>query len=50
MKSDKQHFDPPRYPKLIIPIENEMKRSFVVTSKKILIDITKQLTKEIKQK
>jgi len=45
-----KHLDPPRYPRLILPIEEGMKRSFTVTAKKILIDVTKQLTKEIKQK
>ena len=40
--------DPPRYPKLITPIEKEMMDSFSLHSKKILIDVTKSLTKEIK--
>ena len=46
---DQQHLDPARYPKLINPIERGMKRGFVITTKKIVIDITKQLTTEIKQ-
>jgi hypothetical protein len=44
-----QHLDPPRYPKLIIPIESEMKHAFDVTVKKIMIDVTKQLTQAVKQ-
>ena len=44
-----QHLDPPRYPKLILPIEDQMKKSFAVTTKKIMIDVTKQLTKEVKK-
>jgi hypothetical protein len=45
-----EHLDPPRYPKLIIPIEEGMKKSFDFTVKKIMIDITKQLTQAIKQR
>ena len=45
---DKKLLDPPRYPNLINPIEDEMKQSFVVTTKKIIIDVTKQLVKEVK--
>ena len=45
-----QHFDPPRYPKLILPIEEAMKKSFVVTVKKIQVDLTKQLTAEVKKR
>lgn len=49
MKGKQPHIiDPPRYPKLIIPIEQGMKRSFALVSKKMLIDITKQLTQEVK--
>jgi hypothetical protein len=47
---ENKHLDPPRYPKLILPIENGMKKQFELVSKKIIIDITKQLTKEVKQK
>lgn len=42
------HIDPPRYPKLIIPIEQGMKQHFEIVIKKIVIDITKQLVKEVK--
>lgn len=41
--------DPPRVPKLIVPIETEMKRSFRAITKKIMIDVTKQLTQELKK-
>ena len=47
---DNQHLDPPRYPKLIVPIESEMKWSFDVTVKKIMIDVTKILTQAVKQR
>jgi hypothetical protein len=49
----KQHnhvLDPPRYPKLITPIETSMKDSFTVVVKKLMIDVTKQLTQAIKYK
>ena len=50
MEPKSEHLDPPRYPKLITPIESEMKRSFDVTVKKIMIDVTKTLTQAIKQR
>jgi hypothetical protein len=50
MPENDQHIDPPRYPKLITPIEDEMKLSFTIIVKKVLIDVTKQLTKEVKSK
>jgi hypothetical protein len=50
MEVKSEHFDPPRYPKLIVPIEDEMKHSFDVTVKKIMIDVTKQLTQAVKTK
>ena len=50
MEQNHKHFDPPRYPKLILPIEEEMKKNFVVTTKKMLVDLTTQLTKEAKKK
>jgi hypothetical protein len=50
MEHKSEHFDPPRYPKLILPIEEAMKIEFKVTCKKIMIDLTKQLVKEIKSK
>jgi len=49
-KSNTHTIDPQRYPKVINPIEQEMKQYFEVTSKKILIDVTKQLIKEVKKK
>ena len=45
-----KHFDPPRYPGLINPLEQEMKMKFDITVKKIIIDITKQLTAAVKPK
>jgi hypothetical protein len=45
-----EHIDPPRFPKLINPLEDSMKKSFDVTIKKMMIDVTKQLVKEIKVK
>jgi hypothetical protein len=50
MKTLNEHLDPPRYPKLILPLEDDMKKSFDITVKKVMIDVTKQLTKEIKSK
>jgi hypothetical protein len=50
MELKSEHLDPPRYPKLIVPIEDEMKRAFTVTIKKIMIDVTKLLTRAVKQK
>ena len=49
MEHKSEHLDPPRYPKLILPIEDGMKKSFDITIKKVMIDVTKQLTKEIKK-
>ena len=45
-----QHLDPPRYPKLILPIEDQMKKSFDITLEKIKVDLTKKLVQEIKSK
>jgi hypothetical protein len=47
---ENKHLDPPRYPKLIIPLEEMMKKTFAVTTSKILVDVTKQLVKEVKEK
>jgi hypothetical protein len=47
---NKKHIDPPRYPTTINPIEQNMKRMFNVTIEKLVIDVTKQLTKEVKKK
>jgi hypothetical protein len=49
MQHQSEHLDPPRYPRLILPLEDEMKKSFDITIKKVMIDVTKQLTKEIKK-
>ncbi len=35
--------DPPRFPKLIIPIENEVKTQFSRDMNKMLVDVTKKL-------
>jgi hypothetical protein len=50
MEQKVEHMDPPRYPKLITPLEDCMKKSFDVTIRKIMIDITKQLTQAVKSK
>jgi hypothetical protein len=49
MEDKHRHLDPPRYPEVINPIEQGMKQMFAVTTKKIMIDITKLLTKEVKK-
>ena len=49
VQKENKHLDPPRYPRLINPLEEEMKTKFEITIKKILIDVTKQLTQVIKQ-
>jgi hypothetical protein len=41
--------DPPRYPAVIHPLELGMKTHFEAVIKKTIIDITKQLVKEVKQ-
>jgi hypothetical protein len=35
--------DPPRFPKLIVPIEKEAKISFAVQMNKMLVDVTKKM-------
>ena len=50
MQTKSEHFDPPRYPRLILPLEDEMKKSFDITIKKVMIDVTKQLTQAVKQR
>lgn len=35
--------DPPRFPKLIIPIETEVKQAFAIQMNKLLVDITKRM-------
>ena len=49
-QKESKHLDPPRYPRLIHPLEQGMKDSFEAVNKKILIDITKQLTTAVKTK
>lgn len=50
MNKNKVHIiDPPRYPKLIIPLEEEMKKRFNITLDKIKVDIGKELVQEIKK-
>lgn len=44
-----QHLDPPRYPKLINPIEESMKKQFDITLDKIKIDFSKRLIQEVKK-
>lgn len=46
---DKKLLDPPRYPNLINPIEDEMKNAFSVTVNKIIVDVAKQLVEEVKK-
>jgi len=38
-----QVIDPPRFPKLIIPIETEVKQAFAIQMNKLLVDITKRM-------
>jgi hypothetical protein len=45
-----EHLDPPRYPVLINPLEQGMKQQFEAVVKKLVIDVTKQLVKEVKEK
>lgn len=40
--------DPPRYPELIVPLEDEFKKSFAVGMNKMLADITKKMVKIVK--
>lgn len=47
---ENKHLDPPRYPKLINPLEEGMKKKFDITLDKIKIDLTKKLVEEIKSK
>ena len=48
-QKENRHLDPPRYPRLINPLEEEMKTKFEITVKKIVIDLTKQLTATVKR-
>ena len=50
MEKNNQHIDPPRYPKLINPIELMMKMKFEVTLDLIKIDVGKRMTEELKKK
>ena len=42
------NFDPPRYPKLINPIEGAMKKKFDVMLGKMKVDFTKKLIDSLK--
>jgi len=42
-KADPQVVDPPRFPKVIIPYENEMKKSFADASNRMIAAFTKQM-------
>ena len=44
----KGNFDPPRYPKLINPIEDEMKKQFDVMLGRMKVDFTKKLISAVK--
>lgn len=35
--------DPPRFPKLIIPLESEVKRNFMIQMSKLIVDVTKKM-------
>jgi len=40
--------DPPRFPKLIVPIESEVKKDFAVQMNKMVVDVTKKLVEFLK--
>jgi hypothetical protein len=40
--------DPPRYPKIIIPIENEAKSVGMTANKKMIIKLAEEMAKMIK--
>jgi hypothetical protein len=42
--------DPPRTPKVIVPIENQAKQIYIEHSRKIVTDITVKMTEMIKKK
>ena len=41
--NDPQVLDPPRYPKVIIPYENEMKKTFAESSNRLISALTKKM-------
>jgi len=47
-KKDPKVTDPPRFPSIINPIENEVKRDFADILNTILIDTTKEMVNQIK--
>ena len=50
MKPKHVHIDPPRFPKLQPPIEDKMLKMFKGTTNNIIVDITKIMVKQIKEK
>ena len=42
-KADPQVLDPPRFPKIIKPYENQMKKSFAEVSNRMISDLTKKM-------
>ncbi len=48
-KNDTGLLDPPRYPKVIVPYENQMKASFKDASSQMIANITKKMV-DIKSK
>ncbi len=47
-KKDPKVTDPPRFPSIINPIENEVKRDFANILNTIVMDTTKEMVKQIK--
>lgn len=49
-KADPQVIDPPRFPKVIIPYENQMKKSFADASNRMISALTQQMVAMKKDK
>ena len=47
-KKDPKVTDPPRFPRIINPIEDEVKRDFADTLNLIILGTTKEMVKQIK--
>lgn len=43
LKSQTKMEDPPRFPKLIVPIESEVKKDFALEMNKMIVDVTKKM-------
>ncbi len=44
-KRERKVVDPPRFPKVILPYEKEMKDMFNLQMNKMLVDLTKEMVK-----